>query len=111
MRSLRAVARKPLSERWPREELQDPRATPWAWNTPREAAAEGVKVIPHVPAAAGAIPVSPEPRGQVAPMRVNIASAMLEEHGYTAGCRRHTLLRAGRTAAWGQAHGTVPGPH
>ena len=32
-------------------------------------------------------------------MRVNITSAMLEKHGYTAGCRRCTLLRTGRTAA------------
>ena len=106
-----AVACKPLSELWSREELQDLRATPWAWDAPREAAAEGVEVIPHAPAAAGAIPVSPEPKGQVAPMRVNITPAILEEYGYTAGCRRCTVLRTGRAAMGGQAHGAVPGLH
>ena len=54
-------------------------------------------MIPRVQAA-GAIPVSQEPKGQVAPMIVKITPTTLEQYGYTAGCRRCTLLRAGRTA-------------
>eukprot|EP00969_Alexandrium_andersonii_P285627 12628105-Alexandrium_andersonii.AAC.1 len=31
VREVRAVARRPLSGRWSREELQNLRAAPWAW--------------------------------------------------------------------------------
>ena len=98
VREVRAVARRPFPERWSREELQALRATPWAWTCPEEVAAERVAVIPHAPAV-GARPVGPVPKGQVAPMRVEITLAMLEEYGYTARCWRCTLLRAGRPRA------------
>ena len=83
---VRAVARRPLMERWSREELEALRATPWAWKCPEGAVAGEAHVIPHMPAA-GAIPAEPVQRGPAAPMRVNITAHMLEQHGYTVGCR------------------------
>eukprot|EP00969_Alexandrium_andersonii_P301182 13315176-Alexandrium_andersonii.AAC.1 len=45
----RAVARRPFSERWSREALQEFSAAPWMWR--REPASAGVapQVIPRVP--------------------------------------------------------------
>ena len=55
---VRAVARKPFSDSWSREEL--------AWQCLREVAAERAEAIPHAPAAA-AIPVGVQPAGPAGP--------------------------------------------
>ena len=78
-------------------EVQALKATPWAWQCPERAAAGAAEAIPHAPAA-GVIPAGPPQKSPAAPVRVKIAAAMLEQHWYTVGCRRCTLLRTGRTA-------------
>ena len=89
--------RRPVPERWSREILQELRATPWAWRSPQEEGQGPPQVIPHVEPLEPVPP--PPPRPAAAPMRVQITSAMMQEHGYTAGCRRCTLVRTGRSAA------------
>ena len=62
VREVRAVARRPLSERWSRETLQELRAVPWAWRMAPPAAGEVPQVIPHVAVEAEAPAL---PRGSV----------------------------------------------
>eukprot|EP00969_Alexandrium_andersonii_P368443 15472925-Alexandrium_andersonii.AAC.1 len=41
VREVRAVARRPLPERWSREELQNLRAVPWTWRAGSESSDGG----------------------------------------------------------------------
>ena len=45
---VRAVMRRPLSERWSREELQAIRVAPWVWRAAGAPGADEAQVIPHV---------------------------------------------------------------
>ena len=98
VREVRTVARRPLSERWSRETLQELRAVPWAWRMAPPAAGEVPQVIPHVAVEAEA-PALPRGSAVLAPRRVQITQRLMEEHGYTAGCPRCSRVRANRTTA------------
>eukprot|EP00969_Alexandrium_andersonii_P308660 13642859-Alexandrium_andersonii.AAC.1 len=68
VREVRAAARRPLPERWGREELQNLRAVPWAWRAGPECSDGGPpQVIPHVAQDAPVPP--PRARAAPAPMR------------------------------------------
>eukprot|EP00969_Alexandrium_andersonii_P166739 7368238-Alexandrium_andersonii.AAC.1 len=54
-------------------------------------------VVPRVPQEVVAPP--PRPRAGPAPRRADIAQAMLEEQGYTAGCLKRSRVRERRPAA------------
>ena len=45
---VRAVMRRPASERWSREELQAIRVVPWVWKAAAAPGADEVQVLPHV---------------------------------------------------------------
>eukprot|EP00969_Alexandrium_andersonii_P287056 12689619-Alexandrium_andersonii.AAC.1 len=64
----------------------------------REPVSAGVapQVIPHF---AQEIAPPPRPRAEHALRRVNITQAMLEEHGYTAGCLKCNCVHERRPAA------------
>eukprot|EP00969_Alexandrium_andersonii_P237249 10472791-Alexandrium_andersonii.AAC.1 len=63
-REVRAVARRPLSECWGREGLQNLRAVPWAWRAGPGCSDGGPpQVIPRVAQDAPA----PQPRARAAP--------------------------------------------
>ena len=65
VREVRAVARRPVRERWSREALEQLRALPWAWQAaPPHGGGGPPAVIPHVPSAGGSSP--PPPRATAA---------------------------------------------
>eukprot|EP00969_Alexandrium_andersonii_P251729 11125232-Alexandrium_andersonii.AAC.1 len=98
VRSVRAVARCPLSERWSREAQQGLVSAPWVWRAESTSADGGPpQVIPRVPQETAAPP--PRPPVERAPRRVNVAKSMLEEHGYAAGCLKCSRVREQRFAA------------
>ena len=41
-----AIQRKPVSERWSREDIEQVRAYPWDWDPAEEVARDEVRVIP-----------------------------------------------------------------
>eukprot|EP00969_Alexandrium_andersonii_P066536 2933161-Alexandrium_andersonii.AAC.1 len=60
VRSVRAVARRPLAERWSREVLQGLLSVPWVWRAESTPADGGPpQVIPRVPQEAAAPPPRP----------------------------------------------------
>jgi hypothetical protein len=95
----RAVQRVPLAERWCAATLGAIRATPWCVRPGPEGAAPLV-VLQPLPGVAA--PPAPAPVGYM-PRRVFITRADLEAWGYTAGCRRCTMVREG-SRAQGVAH-------
>jgi hypothetical protein len=100
---IRGVQRQPRDARWRREALEAVTATPWN----REPAAEGeLRVLPPLAAPAAAAGAGePEVREvEYNPHRPFIKLADLERFGFTAGCRRCTLMREGRKAQ-GVKHG------
>ena len=97
---VRAIQRVPAAERWCAATLGAIRATPWCVRPVPEADAAPLVVLPPLPDAAAPPPL--EPLGYI-PRRVFITRADLETWGYTAGCRRCTMVREG-SRAQGVAH-------
>ncbi len=95
----RAVQRVPLAERWCAATLGAIRATPWCV---RPGSGEEAPLVVLQPLPGVAAPPPPEPLGYI-PRRVFITRADLETWGYTAGCRRCTMVREG-SRAQGVAH-------
>jgi hypothetical protein len=95
----RAIQRVPAAERWCAATLGAIRATPWCVRPGSEEEAPLVVLQPLPEAVA---PPPPEPLGYV-PRRVFITRPDLETWGYTAGCRRCTMVREG-SRAQGVAH-------
>jgi hypothetical protein len=92
--AIRGVQRQPREARWRKEALEAIAATPWN----REPAAEGeLRVLPPLapPAAAQGAAAEEVREEEYNPRRVFIKLADLELHGFTAGCRRCTLMRNG----------------
>ena len=90
--------RRPFSERWSREELQALRVVPWVWRAADAPGEEEPQVIPHAEPAQEELPPEGPADESSTVWRVRITNAHLEQYGYTAGCRRCTLLRTGRGA-------------
>eukprot|EP00969_Alexandrium_andersonii_P239569 10575670-Alexandrium_andersonii.AAC.1 len=59
------------------------------WRREPVSAGAAPQVIPHV---AQEVAPPPRPRAEHAPTRVDITQAMLEEHGYTAGCLKRSRV-------------------
>ena len=103
----RAVQRVPAEERWCAGTLGAIRATPWCV---RPAADVPLVALQPLPPADVVVPPpepnpEPIPRGPLGyhPRRVFITKADLEVWGYTANCRRCSLMREG-SRAQGVAH-------
>ncbi len=92
---IRGVQRQPRDARWRKEALEAITATPWN----RAPAAEGELVVlpPLAPPAAAQGAEDPDEvrEPEYNPHRVFIKLGDLELHGFTAGCRRCTLMRNG----------------
>jgi hypothetical protein len=95
----RAIQRVPVAERWCAATLGAIRATPWCARPGPEGAAPLVVLQPLPDVAAQP---APAPIGYM-PRRVFITRADLDAWGYTAGCRRCTMVREG-SRAQGVAH-------
>ena len=90
---VRAVQRRPITERWSLEAVQTVTAVPRVLRQPAEAGEpEPIVVLP--PAEAPELQAPPAPPGR-APNRVFIEDADLRKCGYTAGCPRCMHMRAG----------------
>jgi hypothetical protein len=93
---VRAVQRRPAPERWVAAELAAVRATPWLTDPGPEADGAEPAVLQPLPRPAGdAGPAAARPDIGV-PRRVYIRREDLEQHGYTATCRRCRIMREGR---------------
>jgi hypothetical protein len=91
---IRGVQRQPRDLRWNKAALEAVAATPWN----REPSAEGeVRVLPPLapPVAAQGAEEDEVREPEYNPHRVFIKLTDLERHGFTAGCRRCTLMRQG----------------
>ncbi len=100
---IRGIQRQPREQRWRREALEAVTATPWN----RAPTAEGeLRVLPPLagPAAAAAAEEPEVREPEYNPHRIFIKQADLERFGFTAGCRRCTLMRSGLKAQ-GVKHG------
>jgi hypothetical protein len=94
---IRGIQRQTRDARWRKEALEAITATPWN----REPPAEGeLRILPPLAAPAAAQGAEePEVRElEYNPHRAFIKLEDLERHGFTAGCRRCTLMREGRRA-------------
>ena len=98
----RAVQRVPAAERWSAAALSEVRATPWCVRPGAPDEDAPIVVLPPLPGGAAAAAPPPEPLGY-RPRGVFITRADLETWGYTAGCRRCTMVREGARAQ-GVAH-------
>ena len=90
---VRAVQRVPAVERWSAGELAAVRATPWRTDPgPADIDAELVVLQPRPGPDDAAVP--PAARADIGvPRHVYIRKADLEQHGYTASCRRCQRMR------------------
>ena len=93
----RAVQRVPLAERWCAATLAAIRATPWCVRPGPLAADAPPLVLQPVPPDVVPPPPPREPP-EYRPRNVYITRADLERWGFTAGCRRCTLVRQGHRA-------------
>ena len=93
----RAVKRRPLENRWDREEVEAIVATPWRPNPSSDEGKAEARVLPPLPEVKlikdPPRPKEPEVR---APLRPRITKSDLLSWGYTDGCLRCRQMRSGQ---------------